>query len=106
MSRVESASALNGFSCEGLHPEGAAVWLCIFVPVVPAYYVKMGRIDIYENPYVYTIDERGRRHRVKTESRTTTVRDVVKMLFTTPLAIAGLAILFFLVMDVYLVLGG
>ena len=97
---------LNGFSYEGLHPEGAAVWLCIFVPVVPAYYVKMGRIDIYENPYVYTIDERGRKHRVKTESRTTTVRDVVKMLFTTPLAIAGLAILFFLVMDVYLVLGG
>jgi hypothetical protein len=100
------AFVLNGFDYHGLHPEGAAVWLCIFVPVVPAYILKMGRIDIYENPYVYAIDESGRKHKVKTKSRTTTVLDVVKMLFTPPLIVAGLALVLFLVVDVYLVLGG
>ena len=100
------AFILNGFHYHGLHPSGAAVWLCIFVPVVPAYYIKMGRIDIYENPYIYTIDNRGHKHKVKTKSGTTTVMDVVKILFTTPIIWAGLFLVFVLLMDIYLVLGG
>ena len=99
------AFVLNGFDYHGLHPEGSAVWLCIFIPVALAYFIKMGRIDIYENPYVYAIDEQGRRRKIKTKSRTTTVLDVVKILFTTPLIVAGLALVLFLAMGVYLTLG-
>ncbi len=99
------AFMLNGFSANGLHPEGAAVWLCIFVVVVPAYFIKMGRINIYENPYVYVFDEQGRKHKIKTESRTVTVREIVKELFSPPLIVAGLALLLFFVMGVYLTLG-
>ena len=99
------AFVLNGFSVQGLHPEGSAVWLCIFVVVVPAYLIKMGRIDIYENPYVYVTDEQGRRRKVKTESRTATVGGIVGALFSPSLIAAGLALLLFLVMGVYLTLG-
>ena len=99
------AFLLNGFSVQGLHPEGAAVWLCIFVVVVPAYYIKMGRIDIYENPYVYALGPDGSRRKLKTRSRTVTVRDVLKALFSPPLIVAALALLLFLVMGVYLTLG-
>ena len=99
------AFVLNGFSYHGLQLGGSAVWLCIFVPVVPAYFVKIGRIDIYENPYVYVVDERGRKRKIKTKSRTTTVLDVLKVLFTPPLLVAGLALVLFFVMGVYLTLG-
>ena len=99
------AFVLNGLSIEGLQPSGSAVWLCIFVPVVPAYLVKMGRIDIYENPYVYTVDEQGRKHRVKTESRTVTVRDVASAVFSPGLWAAAAAFVLFFVMSVYLTLG-
>ena len=39
-------------------------------------------------------------------SGTTTVMDVVKILFTTPIIWAGLFLVFVLLMDIYLVLGG
>ena len=100
------AFVLNGLSTRGLHPEGSAVWLCIFVPVAIAYVVKMGRIDIYENPYVYVTDERGRRHRVKMKSRTITLLEVIKVLFTPPLIFVALGLLGTLAMCVYLTLGG
>ena len=99
------AFVLNGFSYHGLDLSGSAVWLCIFVIVVPAYFIKMGRVDIYENPYIYAIDEKGKKRKIKTKPRTTTVRDVVSVLFSPPLIAAGLALVLFLVMGVYLTLG-
>lgn len=100
------AFVLNGLSTQGLQPGGSAVWLCIFVPVAIAYVVKLGRIDIYENPYVYVTDERGRRHRVKMKSRTITLLEVIKVLFTPPLIFVALGLLGTLAMCVYLTLGG
>ena len=100
------AFVLNGLSTQGLQPGGSAVWLCIFVPLAIAYVVKMGRIDIYENPYVYVTDERGRRHRVKMKSRTITLLEVIKVLFTPPLIFVALGLLGTLAMCVYLTLGG
>lgn len=100
------AFALNGLSMRGLHLGGAAPWFCVFVPVTIAYFVKMGRVDIYENPYVYVNDSSGRRRKVKTTSRTTAVLDVVKVVFSPPLIIVVLVLLLFFVMGVYLTLGG
>ena len=100
------AFVLNGLSFHGLHPEGSAVWLCIFAVVVPAYFIKLGRIDIYGKPYVYTVDEQGRKRRVKTESRANAVRDGLRMLLSPSLVLVALALLLFLVMGVYLTLGG
>ena len=100
------AFIFNGFDYHGLHPGHAAVWLCIFVPVVPAYLMKMGRIDIYENPYIYRIDENGKEKRIRTKSRTTTVWEVLRILFTPPLIWAGLFILLVLFMNTYLIITG
>ena len=100
------AFVLSGFDYQNLDVGGSAVWLCIFVIVVPAYFIKMGRIDIYENPYVYRIDDNGRSHKVRTKSRTVTVMDVVKALFSPGFIVAGLALVLFFVMSVYLVMGG
>lgn len=100
------AFVLSGFDYQNLDVAGSAVWLCIFVIVVPAYFIKMGRIDIYENPYVYRIDENGRSHKVRMKSRTVTVLDVVKALFSPGFIVAGLTLVLFFVMSVYLVMGG
>ena len=100
------AFILSGFDYQSLDIAGSAVWLCIFVPVVPAYYIKMGRIDIYENPYVWRIDESGRRRKVPMKSRTTTVKDVVKAFFSPGLIAAGLVLVLFFIMSVYLTMGG
>ena len=99
------AFVLNGLSTRGLHPGGSAVWLCIFVPVAVAYLFKMGRIDLYENPYVYVTDERGRRRRIKTERRTTSVGDVLRVLFSPSLIFVALGLVGVLCMCVYLTLG-
>ena len=100
------AFVLNGLSTRGLHPEGSAVWLCIFVPVAIAYLIKMGRIDIYENPLVYVTDEQDRRRKIKTESRTATVGQVIQVLFSPSLALVALGLMGALAMCVYLTLGG
>ena len=59
------AFMLNGFSFSGLTVAGAAVWLCIFVPVSPIYFIKFGRIDLHERPLIYTPDKNGRMRRYR-----------------------------------------
>ncbi|MBE6910758.1 MAG: hypothetical protein E7474_14485 [Ruminococcaceae bacterium] len=56
---------LNGFNFQQLALGGSAVWFCIFVPVIPVYLIKFGRIDLYDNPWVYFFDEKGRKKRYK-----------------------------------------
>ncbi len=63
------AFILNGFSIEGLGFGGGAVWLCIFVPVAPVYFLKFGRLEIYEKPWFYFTDGSGRSHRVKKKKK-------------------------------------
>ncbi|MBR0302648.1 MAG: hypothetical protein IJQ80_02250, partial [Clostridia bacterium] len=46
------AFVFNGFSTNGLHPGGAAVWLCIFVPVAPIYFIKFGIMHLHERPLI------------------------------------------------------
>ena len=98
------AFVLNGFSPRGLHPEGSAVWLCIFAVVVPVYFVKKGRIDIYERPEVFVIDVQGRRRKVKEKPRATAA-DTLEVLLSPPMVGVALAFALFLVMGVYLTLG-
>ena len=98
------AFVLNGFSAQGLQPGGSAVWLCITVPVAIAYFVKMGRIDIYENPYIYVTDGQGAERKVKTAARKDSIGDTLKTLLMPPLLWVALAMLLFLIMGVYLTL--
>ncbi|MBQ9887534.1 MAG: hypothetical protein IJM37_11865 [Lachnospiraceae bacterium] len=54
------AFLLNGFSTSGLTIGGAAVWLCITVPIAPVYLLKFGRLDLYEHPLIWIKNQAGR----------------------------------------------
>ena len=100
------AFVLNGFDYHGLDVVGSAVWLCIFAIVVPACWIKIGRIDIYENPSLYRIDEQGRKRKVKTGWGASPVLDKVRRLISPGLVAASIALVIIFAMSVYLVLGG
>ena len=59
------AFVLNGFSAAGLTVRGAAVWLCITVPVAPVYFLSFGRLELYERPLLWRVTPEGRRVRVR-----------------------------------------
>lgn len=57
------ALILNGFRFDKINLGGSAVWFCIFVPVVPIYLLKFGRIELYERPWIYIITKDGKKKR-------------------------------------------
>ena len=53
------AFLMNGFSVNGLHIGGAAVWLCVTVPVAPVYFLKFARMELYNRPLIYAQSKKG-----------------------------------------------
>lgn len=43
--------------------------LCITVPTAPIYFLKFGRLEIYEHPWFYYRDEKGREHKYKARGK-------------------------------------
>ena len=43
--------------------------LCITVPTAPIYFLKFGRFEIYEHPWFYYRDEKGRQHKYKAKGK-------------------------------------
>ena len=83
------AFIFNGFSAQGLTFGGAAVWLCITVPLTPVLLIQFARLEIYEHPLIWTLDGEGRWSRLrskKTEKRR--LRDFFKPIVLIPLGIA------------------
>ncbi len=56
---------INGFNFSLLNLGGSAVWFCITVPLTPVFLVKYGRMDIYDNPWIYLVDDRGKKKRYR-----------------------------------------
>ncbi|MBQ3295585.1 MAG: zinc ribbon domain-containing protein [Erysipelotrichaceae bacterium] len=86
------ALLINGFDFEKLELGGSAAWFCIFVPVVPIYLLKFGIVELYDNPWIYTIDEKGRRkrYRKKVEFKIDweIVKNILRSLFVPPISLA------------------
>lgn len=59
------ALLINGFNFSVLNLGGSAVWFCITVPLSPVFLIKYGRMDIYDNPWIYLVDENGKKKRYK-----------------------------------------
>ena len=57
------ALLINGFNFSILNLGGSAVWFCITVPLSPIFLIKYGRMDIYDNPWIYIVDENGKKKR-------------------------------------------
>lgn len=60
---VICALLLNGFNLSRLELGGSAVWFCLAVPLVPIMLVRFGVQFIYDNPWIYILEEDGSRKR-------------------------------------------
>lgn len=59
------ALIINGFKFSQINLGGSAVWFCLAVPLTPVFVVKYGRMGLYDNPWIYIIDENGKKKRYK-----------------------------------------
>ena len=67
---------INGFNFQQLNLGGSAVWFCIAVPLAPVFLVKFGRMDIYDNPWIYLIGENGRKKRYRPKKDPKDIQDI------------------------------
>jgi ribosomal protein L37AE/L43A/predicted RNA-binding Zn-ribbon protein involved in translation (DUF1610 family) len=84
---------LNGFHFSELELGGSAVWFCVFVPVIPIYLLKFGRISLYDRPWIYILlpDGTKKRYREKRNPNLTKkdiVKTVLRLLFKPPVSLA------------------
>lgn len=89
----------NGCSVHGLTIGGAAVWMCIAVPLTPVFLIKYGRLELYQHPLIYYRTDEGRRKRYRMSKKPrkealADILDTVKVFVFSPI---GLVILFLLV---------
>ena len=99
------AFLLNGLSFRGLTMGGAAVWLCITVPLAPVFLLKFGRLELYEHPIVRYRADDGRLKRYREHGKPIKERmDTVRALVFSPLIWAILFLLLVLIVNVILVL--
>ena len=99
------ALIINGFNFSILNLGGSAVWFCIAVPLAPVFLIKYGRMDIYDNPWIYMIGENGQKKRYKPKRDKADMReniDYIKEWFKPPLLWLTLFILFLFGTMVYL----
>lgn len=99
------ALIINGFNFSILNLGGSAVWFCIAVPLAPVFLIKYGRMDIYDNPWIYMIGENGQKKRYKPKHDNVDMRemiDFIKEWFKPPLLWLTLFILLLFGTMVYL----
>ena len=98
------ALVINGFDFERLYLAGSGIWFCIALPTIPAYFIKFGIQALYSDPWVYFIDEKGKKKRYKEKNEINAeeiVKDIFFALFSFPFClITWLALLSF-VMTIY-----
>ena len=95
----------NGFSFRGMTVGGAAVWLCIMVPLAPVFMLKFGRLELYEHPVVHYCADDGKRRRFRGAGRSwRDVWEAVKPFVLPPLILVILFLLLVLVISTVLVL--
>ncbi|MBO7357664.1 MAG: hypothetical protein J6U37_03980, partial [Lachnospiraceae bacterium] len=96
---------INGFNFDRLELGGSAVWFCITVPLAPVLLIKYGRMDIYDNPWIYIVNEKGKRKRYRKKLDSKEVEDIrlfIKDWFKPPLLWFTLIMLLLFCTMVYL----
>ncbi|MCR4715969.1 MAG: hypothetical protein K5656_02205 [Lachnospiraceae bacterium] len=101
------ALIINGFNFSSLELGGSAVWFCIFVPVTPIALIKFGRIEIYDNPWIYIVDDEGKKKRYKEKKQASYTPGeiavgILKALFIPPGCIGVWALIGVFITMVYL----
>ncbi len=96
---------INGFNFKLLELGGSAVWFCITVPLAPVFLVKYGRMDIYDNPWIYIVGDDGKKKRYRKKLDSKEVEDIclfIKDWFKPPLLWFTLIMLLLFCTMVYL----
>ncbi len=91
------ALLINGFNFSQLNLGGSAVWFCIAVPLAPVFLVKYGRMDIYDNPWVYIIGENGKKKRYRPKrdpKEVSEIKEFLKEFCRPPLLWVALGVIF------------
>ncbi len=99
------ALLINGFNFSQLNLGGSAVWFCIAVPLAPVFLIKYGRMDIYDNPWIYIVGNDGKKRRYKPKRspvETEDIKEFLKDMFKPPLLWLTLFLLFLFGTMVYL----
>ena len=99
------ALLINGFNFEQLTLGGSAVWFCLAVPLTPVFLVKYGRMDIYDNPWIYLINENEGKKRYKRKKSPEEVQEnksFIKDLFKPPILWVTLIMILLFCTMVYL----
>ena len=73
------------------------------VPVVPIYLLKFGIVELYERPWIYRLDDKGRwkryKEKIKLHIDKGTLKDILRIVFIPPASLAfWFALLSFCVM--------
>ncbi len=99
------ALIINGFNFSKIELGGSAVWFCLAVPLAPVFLIKYGRMDIYDNPWIYLISENGGKRRYKKKRDPREKEDIkafIKDLFKPPFLWVTLVMLLLFCTMVYL----
>ena len=99
------ALVINGLNFRQIELGGSAVWFCITVPLAPVLLVKFGRMDIYDNPWIYLIEENGEKRRYRPKRDPKETREIlmfIKDCFKPPLLWVSLIMILLFCTMVYL----
>ena len=98
------ALVINGFDFERLYLAGSGIWFCIAVPTIPVYFIKFGIQALYSDPWIYFIDEKGKKKRYKEKKEVNAeevVKDIFFALFSFPLCLITWFALLSFIMTIY-----
>ena len=72
------ALIINGFHFSQINLGGSAAWFCLTVPLTPVMLVKYGRLELYNNPWIYIVGEDGKKKRYKPQKDKNEVLEFLK----------------------------
>lgn len=82
---------INGFNIFKLDLRGSAAWFCLAVPLVPVFIIKYARVDLYNNPWIYILDDKGGKKKYVDKQLKSDIKelakDAFKAMFTWPICL-------------------
>ncbi|MBO7677821.1 MAG: hypothetical protein J6S49_09970 [Erysipelotrichaceae bacterium] len=96
---------INGFNFSLLNLGGSAAWFCVTVPLAPVFLIKYGRMDIYDNPWIYLVDDKGKKKLYRPKRNSMDISDTISFIkewFVPPLLWLTLFLIFLFCSMVYL----
>ncbi|MBR5789881.1 MAG: hypothetical protein IKX99_07240 [Lachnospiraceae bacterium] len=106
---VVLALFINGFNFAKLWLGGSAAWFCLSVPLAPVFLMKFIAFELYENPWIWIVDEKGGKKRYREKMSKATKKEIkdtiIDNFFHSELKFLAWLGLIFMIAMVYLTAG-